>query len=127
MKSVALPIEAKDIEKIIPHRNPFLLVDKVLELEPLKRIKALKNVSMNEPYFKGHFPGYPVMPGVLIIESLAQAAAILATLSFETKEDELYFFASISNARFKKPVHPGGTLILEASILNQKRGIGKFA
>ncbi|QRN41095.1 MAG: 3-hydroxyacyl-ACP dehydratase FabZ [Neisseriaceae bacterium] len=127
MKSVILPLEAKDIEKIIPHRSPFLLVDRVIELELSKSIKALKSISMNEPYFMGHFPGYPVMPGVLIIEALAQTAAVLATLSFETQEDELYFFASITNARFKRPVFPGDTLILEASILNQKSGVGKFS
>ncbi|SMC46068.1 3-hydroxyacyl-[acyl-carrier-protein] dehydratase [Polynucleobacter kasalickyi] len=113
------------ILKLLPHRYPILLVDRVLELEPSKRIKALKNVSVNEPYFQGHFPEFPVMPGVLILESLAQASALLA-FSQEQKPDTVYYFAGIDNARFKKPVTPGDQLILNAEVIRNKAGIWKF-
>lgn len=113
------------ILKLLPHRYPILLVDRVLELEPSKRIKALKNVSVNEPYFQGHFPEFPVMPGVLILESLAQASALLA-FSEEQKPDTVYYFAGIDNARFKKPVTPGDQLILNAEVIRNKAGIWKF-
>lgn len=119
-----------DIHKILsllPHRYPILLVDRVLELEPHKRIRALKNVSMNEPYFTGHFPSRPVMPGVLILEALAQAAALL-TFSEEPKQEEnrLYYFVGIDGARFKKPVEPGDQLILEVDFERYRRGIWQF-
>jgi 3-hydroxyacyl-[acyl-carrier-protein] dehydratase len=113
------------ILKLLPHRYPILLVDRVLELDPSKRIKALKNVSVNEPYFQGHFPEFPVMPGVLILESLAQASALLA-FSEEQKPDTVYYFAGIDNARFKKPVTPGDQLILNAEVIRNKAGIWKF-
>jgi 3-hydroxyacyl-[acyl-carrier-protein] dehydratase len=113
------------ILKLLPHRYPILLVDRVLELDPRVRIKALKNVSVNEPFFQGHFPEYPVMPGVLILEALAQASALLA-FSEEKDEDSLYFFAGIDNARFKKPVIPGDQLILNAEVERYKSGIWKF-
>lgn len=113
------------ILKLLPHRYPILLVDRVLELEPSKRIKALKNVSVNEPYFQGHFPEFPVMPGVLILESLAQASALLA-FSEEQKPNTVYYFAGIDNARFKKPVTPGDQLILNAEVIRNKAGIWKF-
>jgi len=100
-------------------------VDRVLELDPRTRIKALKNVSINEPFFQGHFPDYPVMPGVLIIEALAQASALLA-FSEQKEDDSLYFFAGIDNARFKKPVLPGDQLILNAEVERYKSGIWKF-
>jgi 3-hydroxyacyl-[acyl-carrier-protein] dehydratase len=113
------------ILKLLPHRYPILLVDRVIELDPRVRIKALKNVSINEPFFQGHFPEYPVMPGVLILEALAQASALLA-FSEEKDEDSLYFFAGIDNARFKKPVIPGDQLILNAEVERYKSGIWKF-
>jgi 3-hydroxyacyl-[acyl-carrier-protein] dehydratase len=113
------------ILKLLPHRYPILLVDRVLELDPRTRIKALKNVSINEPFFQGHFPDYPVMPGVLIIEALAQASALLA-FSEQKEDDSLYFFAGIDNARFKKPVLPGDQLILNAEVERYKSGIWKF-
>jgi 3-hydroxyacyl-[acyl-carrier-protein] dehydratase len=113
------------ILKLLPHRYPILLVDRVTELDPRVRIKALKNVSVNEPFFQGHFPDYPVMPGVLILESLAQASALLA-FSEEKDDDSLYFFAGIDNARFKKPVVPGDQLILNAEVERYKSGIWKF-
>jgi 3-hydroxyacyl-[acyl-carrier-protein] dehydratase len=120
-----------DIHKILkqlPHRYPILLVDRVLEIEKGVRIKALKNVSINEPHFQGHFPHRPVMPGVLMLEALAQAAALLAfdTLG-ETPDDQtLYYFAGIDGARFKRPVEPGDQLILEVELDRMKSGIFKF-
>jgi len=120
-----------DIHKILkqlPHRYPFLLVDRVLELEKGKRIKALKNITINEPFFQGHFPSRPVMPGVLMLEALAQAAGLLAfdTLGTTPSEDMVYYFAGIDGARFKRPVEPGDQLILEAELLRTKAGIFKF-
>ncbi len=120
-----------DIHKILkqlPHRYPFLLVDRVLELEKGKTIKALKNVSMNEPFFEGHFPHRPVMPGVLILEALAQAAALLSfdTLNSSPNDQMIYYFAGIDGARFKRPVEPGDQLILMAELLRMKAGIFKF-
>lgn len=117
------------ILKLLPHRYPFLMVDRVLSCDPGKSIVALKNVTISEPHFQGHFPNYPVMPGVLIIESMAQAAAILTFHSEEASpdEDSVYFFVGIDNARFKKPVVPGDTLRLHVSILRHVRGIWKFA
>jgi 3-hydroxyacyl-[acyl-carrier-protein] dehydratase len=120
-----------DIHKILkqlPHRYPILLVDRVLELEKGVRIKALKNVSINEPHFQGHFPHRPVMPGVLMLEALAQAAALLAFYTLgETPDDQtVYYFAGIDGARFKRPVEPGDQLILEVELDRMKAGIFKF-
>jgi 3-hydroxyacyl-[acyl-carrier-protein] dehydratase len=120
-----------DIHQVLAHlpqRFPFLMIDRVLACEPGKRILALKNVSANEPYFPGHFPQRPVMPGVLILEAMAQAAAILVFRTLEVKPDEnsIYYYAGIDNARFKRPVEPGDQLMLEVSILGSKRGIWKF-
>jgi len=120
-----------DIHQILehlPHRYPFILVDRVLEIEPGKKIRAVKNVSINEPFFPGHFPHYPVMPGVLIVEALAQAAAILSfkTGNFMPSDDSVYYFAGIDKARFKKPVSPGDQLILEVSIDRILKGIWKY-
>ena len=120
-----------DIHKILkqlPHRYPFLLVDRVLELDKGKRIKALKNVTINEPYFEGHFPHRPVMPGVLMLEALAQAAALLAFDALDTSPSDqmVYYFAGIDGARFKRPVEPGDQLILEVELQRMKAGIFKF-
>jgi len=106
------------ILKQLPHRYPFLLVDKVIELESNTRIKAIKNVTFNEPYFMGHFPGHPVMPGVLILEALAQAAGLLAfdAMGKVPDENNIYYFVGIDGARFKRPVEPGDQLILEITI-----------
>ncbi len=123
---------AMDIHEImrhLPHRYPFLLVDRVLECEIGQRIKAIKNVSINEPFFQGHFPGYPVMPGVLIIEAMAQVSAILAYMTRAERPDDksLLFFAGIDDARFKRPVFPGDQLVLESTELNVVRSVFKFA
>ena len=120
-----------DIHKILkqlPHRYPFLLVDRVLTIEKGVRIKALKNVTINEPFFEGHFPHRPVMPGVLMLEALAQAAALLAfdAMDASPENGSIYYFAGIDNARFKRPVEPGDQLILEAELLRVKAGIFKF-
>jgi len=121
-------MDIHEILQKLPHRYPIILVDRVLEIEPGKRIVALKNVTINEPVFMGHFPHYPVMPGVLIIEALAQAAAILSFVSFDKRADSnsVYYFAGIDNARFKRPVGPGDQLRLEAELLREMRGVGKF-
>jgi 3-hydroxyacyl-[acyl-carrier-protein] dehydratase len=113
----------------LPHRYPFLLIDRVLELVPGKTIKALKNVTINEPFFPGHFPHRPVMPGVLILEALAQAAGILAfqTVGMIPDEETRFFFVGIDNARFRRPVEPGDQLILRAEFRRAMRGIWKFA
>jgi len=117
--------DINQILKMLPHRYPFLLVDRVLELEAGQRVKALKNVTMNEPHFTGHFPEFPVMPGVLILEALAQTAALL-TFGQDSVDDSVYFFVGIDNARFKRPVTPGDQLILNASNERFKGGIWKF-
>jgi len=121
-------MDIHQILKHLPHRYPFVLVDRVLELEPGKKIKAIKNVSINEPFFPGHFPHHPVMPGVLIVEALAQAAAILSfkTGNYMPSDDSVYYFAGIDKARFKKPVSPGDQLILEVSIDRILKGIWKY-
>ena len=124
-----LPLDVRRIMKMLPHRYPFLLVDRVLELEAGKRIKALKNVTINEHFFSGHFEHYPVMPGVLIIEALAQSAGILAIKTDdgdERQDNIIYLFAGIDHARFKRPVVPGDQLIFDVELLASKRGIGKF-
>ncbi len=120
-----------DISKVLqylPHRYPLLLIDRVLSCEPGKRLSALKNVTINEPFFQGHFPHHPVMPGVLIIEAMAQACAILTFHSEQHRPDErlVYYFVGIDNARFKKPVMPGDTLRLDVALERQLRGIWKF-
>lgn len=114
-----------DIRGIIPHRYPFLLVDKVLELEPGKKIVAVKNVSANEPFFQGHFPEFPIMPGVLIVEALAQAAGICANAEQQGEGNKLGVFASIDEMKFKRQVVPGDVLRLEAEILSMKMGVVK--
>ena len=123
--SKAAAIDINQIMKLLPHRYPFLLVDRVLEFSPKGSITAIKNVTINEPFFQGHFPDYPVMPGVLIIEALAQTAALL-TFSEEKQEDAIYYFAGIDGARFKKPVVPGDQLVMVATYQREKAGIYKF-
>ena len=112
----------------MPHRYPFLLVDRVLELDKGKSIKALKNVTINEPFFEGHFPNRPVMPGVLMLEALAQASALLSFDALGASPDDqmIYYFAGMNDVRFRRPVEPGDQLILEAELLRMKAGIFKF-
>jgi 3-hydroxyacyl-[acyl-carrier-protein] dehydratase len=123
------PMDIHQILQYLPHRYPFLLVDRVLELEPGKRILALKNVSINEPFFPGHFPHFPVMPGVLIVEAMAQAAAILSFKSEERTPDDstLYYFVGIDGMRFKRPVTAGDQLHLHVQSIAKKRGLYKYA
>jgi len=118
----------EQIKEYLPHRYPFLLLDRVVEWEKDARIVALKNVTANEPFFQGHFPHYAVMPGVLIIEAMAQAAAMLGLLSTGQKNDgkSVYYFAGIDGARFKRPVRPGDQLVFEVVQLRLARGLGKF-
>ena len=121
-------MDIHQILKHLPHRYPFLLVDRVLELETGKRIRALKNVTINEPFFTGHFPYRPVMPGVLMLEAMAQAAALMAFDSLGVLPDDqtVVYFAGIDGARFKRPVEPGDQLILEAELDRARAGIYKF-
>ncbi|MGL5714092.1 MAG: 3-hydroxyacyl-ACP dehydratase FabZ [Paraclostridium sp.] len=112
------------IKELIPHRYPFLLVDKITELEPGKKAVGLKNVTVNEPFFQGHFPEYPLMPGVLIIEAMAQVGAV-AMMSMEENKGKLGVFAGIDKVRFKKEVRPGDTLIMEVEMISVRRNIGK--
>ncbi len=120
-------LDINEIMKILPHRPPFLLVDRVTEIENGKRIVAFKNATMNEPFFQGHFPGHPVMPGVLIIEALAQAACILAIMSSdESVRSKVTYFVGIENAKFRKPVFPGDQLCLEVEAISNRRGIWTF-
>ncbi len=121
-------LEVQDSMALLPHRYPFLLIDRVLDFVPGETLTAIKNVTINEPIFTGHFPGLPIFPGVLILEAMAQATGLLGfkTVS-ERKENELYLFAGIDEARFKKPVVPGDQLILEVKFLVEKRNIWKIS
>jgi 3-hydroxyacyl-[acyl-carrier-protein] dehydratase len=122
-------LDIHHILRKLPHRYPILLVDRVLELEKNQRIRALKNVTINEPFFMGHFPHRPVMPGVLMLEALAQAAAVLAfeSLGVEPDDQTVYYFAGIEGARFKRPVEPGDQLLLDVTMGRMKAGIFKFS
>jgi beta-hydroxyacyl-ACP dehydratase FabZ len=113
-----------EILKILPHRYPFLLVDRIVELEPDKRIVGLKNVTINEPFFQGHFPGAPVMPGVLIIEAMAQVAGIMTFHNLPDRDRKLVYFTGIENAKFRRPVIPGDQLRLEMELVNRKNHFG---
>lgn len=110
-------LDITGIQSILPHRYPFLLVDAILEMEPKKRIIGIKNVSVNEPYFQGHFPGKPIMPGVLILESMAQTGGLLLLQEIEDRENKLLYFVAIDNARFRRPVVPGDQLRLEMNVV----------
>lgn len=117
--------DVREIMRLIPHRYPFLLVDRILEYVPGESLVAVKNVTANEPFFEGHFPGNPVMPGVLLIEALAQAGCLLSQLSFDGEEDErpLYFLAGVDNARFRRPVGPGDRVELRIDVEKTRRGM----
>ncbi len=122
-------MDIHEILEHLPHRYPFVLIDRIVSLELGKEITAIKNVSVNEPYFPGHFPYHPVMPGVLIVEAMAQAAAILSFKTMDTKpsNDSVYYFAGIDSARFKKPVSPGDQIILNVKIDRILKGIWKYS
>lgn len=122
-------MDIHEILEHLPHRYPFVLIDRVVSLELGKEITAIKNVSINEPYFPGHFPYHPVMPGVLIVEAMAQAAAILSFKTMDTKpsDDSVYYFAGIDSARFKKPVSPGDQIVLNVKIDRILKGIWKYS
>ena len=127
--STVCVMDIDEIMRYLPHRYPFLLVDRITFIEEKKAIKGIKNVTMNEPFFQGHFPGYAVMPGVLVIEALAQIASILAwQISGRSPGDgTIIFFAAIDNARFRQQVRPGDQLVLESEVERMVRGVGKFA
>ncbi|MFA6955367.1 MAG: 3-hydroxyacyl-ACP dehydratase FabZ [Thermoanaerobaculia bacterium] len=110
----------QEILKLLPHRYPLLLVDRVLELEPGKRVKALKNVTANEPHFTGHFPGAPIMPGVLILESMAQCGALMFLQDLPDRDTKLFYFGGVDKARFRRPVVPGDQLILEVEVIQRR-------
>ena len=120
-------MDIKRVLELLPHRYPFLLVDRVVECEPGKRLGGVKNVTFNEPHFTGHFPAKPVMPGVLIIEALAQATGLLAMESAPIEEQAIYYLVGIDKARFKQPVEPGDQLFLEVEILRTRRDIWVFS
>ncbi len=119
-------MDINEIQSIIPHRYPMLLIDRVLEFEPLKKIVAIKNVTMNEHVFQGHFPGAPVLPGVFIIEAMAQAGAVLLFREVPDREGKLLYFTGIEEAKFRRPVRPGDQLRLEVSVIRYKMGFAKL-
>ena len=126
---MSMQMDIHEILEHLPHRYPFLLVDRVLSIDPGKEIVALKNVTINEPFFPGHYPHHPVMPGVLIIEAMAQVAALLTFKSSGSKPDDksVYYFAGIDAARFKRPVSPGDQLIIRVTLVRSMRGVSKFS
>ena len=129
MKKIPKIIDIEEIKKILPHRYPFLLIDRVIEVKRGECIKAIKNITYNEPCFQGHFPSKSVMPGVLIIEAFAQATALLGAYGLDevrNSEDELYYLVSVDKARFRKPAGPGDQLIINVKFLSVKRGMWKF-
>ncbi|MGB9093034.1 MAG: 3-hydroxyacyl-ACP dehydratase FabZ [Gallionella sp.] len=122
-------MDIHEILELLPHRYPFLLIDRVTSMEPDKSIVALKNVTINEPFFPGHYPHHPVMPGVLIIEAMAQAAALLSfkSMGVGANEKSVYYFAGIDGARFKRPVSPGDQMVIKVSLIRSMRGLFKFS
>jgi beta-hydroxyacyl-ACP dehydratase FabZ len=119
-------LDINEIRRILPHRYPFLLVDRIVELEA-ERIVGIKNVTANEPFFQGHFPEFPVMPGVLIVEAMAQAAGVLVLRDIPDRDNKLVFLVAIENARFRKPVVPGDTLRLEMTVVKRRSNVAKMA
>lgn len=127
--SITLPVDVIKIQSLLPHRYPFLLVDRVIELDPHKRIRAIKNVTINEPFFQGHFPGHPVMPGVLVVEAMAQVGGLLTQLSLEDapeKSEKLFYLVKVDNARFSKMVVPGDQLDIEVILKRTIRNMAMY-
>ena len=126
-KPFTVPVNVEEILQLLPHRYPFLLVDRVIELTPNKHVKAIKNVTINEPFFNGHFPGHPVMPGVLIVESLAQACGLLIFLSAQERNSRrLFYLVKVDNAKFSALVVPGDQLVLDVELRRTIRKMGQF-
>jgi 3-hydroxyacyl-[acyl-carrier-protein] dehydratase len=121
-----MTLDIQDILDLLPHRYPFLLVDRIVEFEPAKRLVAIKNVTMNEPFFQGHFPGYPIMPGVLVIEAMAQAGAIIMLTELPDREKKLAVFTGIDRAKFRRQVTPGDQLRIEVEVLAFRTRIGRM-
>jgi 3-hydroxyacyl-[acyl-carrier-protein] dehydratase len=119
-------LESMDIMSLIPHRYPFLLIDRVIEIERKKRLVAIKNVTINEPYFVGHFPSYPIMPGVLVVEAMAQAGSVLLLTEIPDRDSKLVFFTGIERAKFRRPVVPGDQLRIEIDVLSWKSRAGRM-
>jgi beta-hydroxyacyl-ACP dehydratase FabZ len=117
----------EEIMKILPHRYPFLLVDRIVEMEAMKRVVAIKNVTINEPFFQGHFPGHPIMPGVLIVEAMAQAGGVLLMGTVDDPESKVVYFMSIDNIKFRKPVKPGDQLRFEVDIIQLRGKVCRIA
>lgn len=122
-----MELNIMEIMQLLPHRYPFLLVDRIAEFESGKRIVGSKNVTINEPFFQGHFPGHPIMPGVLILEAMAQVGGVYAILAKEVGENQVPYFVGIDQAKFRKPVLPGDVLLLELELLKSRRGIYHFS
>jgi 3-hydroxyacyl-[acyl-carrier-protein] dehydratase len=125
-----LPVDVTRIQQLLPHRYPFLLIDRVIELDPHRRIRALKNVTFNEPFFQGHFPGHPVMPGVLVVEAMAQAGGLLSQLSEPTSapgQNKLFYLVKVDKARFSRMVVPGDQLDIEVELKRTLRGMAQYA
>lgn len=120
-------MDINEIQSILPHRYPFLMVDKILELEPSEKIVGIKNVSINEEFFQGHFPEHPIMPGVLILESMAQTSGLLMYEDVENPQDKVPYFTGIKKARFRRPVTPGDQLRIEGKVLKKRRNIAKVS
>ena len=127
LKSEARVLEIEDIMKILPHRYPFLLVDRILEIEEKKRIVGIKNVTMNEPFFQGHFPGHPIMPGVLIVEAMAQVGGVLLLGTVDDPDTKVVYFMSIDNIKFRKPVRPGDQLRFEVELVQLRQRVCRIA
>ena len=121
-----LPMGVVEIERLLPHRFPFLLLDRIIEFEPQKRIVAIKNVTANEPFFQGHFPGFPIMPGVLVLEALAQAGALMILHEDATPGDRLIYFTGVEGCKFRHPVVPGDQLRLEVDVLRFRSTAGRM-
>lgn len=121
-----MTLDVQQIMGFLPHRYPFLLIDRIVEFEPMKRLVAIKNVTMNEPFFQGHFPGYPIMPGVLVVEAMAQAGGVIMMHEIPDREKRLVVFTGIERAKFRRPVTPGDQLRIEVNVLSFKTRAGRI-